>query len=127
MRAADAANDPAGFLTALRAALVRERSREIDLLPGFPPEWLGQSLTVDALPLRRGTLSFAVRWHGARPALLWDAPPGTVLCAPVLDPAWSSAVAVGETLLAEPPAPLLPMGTQERSAGDPVDAPVQFS
>jgi hypothetical protein len=127
VRAAASDADPAGFLGALRAALVRERSRAIDLLPGFPPEWLGQSLTVDALPLRGGSLSFAVRWHGARPALLWDAPPGLHLRTPVLDPEWSSGAAVGETLLAEPPAPLLPMGTQERSSGDPVDAPAQFS
>jgi len=127
LRGVDAAEDPAGFLSALRATLVRERTRAIDLLPGFPPDWLGQSVTVDALPLRGGALSFAVRWHGSRPALLWDAGAGLELRTPVLDPGWSSSAAVGETLLAEPPAPLLPMGTQERSSGDPVDAPVQFS
>jgi hypothetical protein len=79
------------------------------------------------MPLRAGTLSYAVRWHGARPALLWDAPPGVELRASALDPAWSSSAVAGEALLAEPPASLLPMGTRERSAGDPVDAPGQFS
>ena len=124
---ADAGRDPAGFLSALRAVLVRESDPTIDLLPGFPPDWLGQSLTVDTVPLRAGPLSFAVRWHGARPALLWDAPPGVELRVPALDPAWSSREPAGETLLAEPPAPLLPMGTRERSAGEPVDAPGQFT
>ena len=127
LRAADAVRDPAGFLSTLRAALVRETADGIELLPGFPPEWLGQSLTVDAVPFRSGTLSFAVRWHGARPALLWDAPPGVVLRVPTLDPAWSSNVPAGEALLAEPPASLLPMGTRERSAGEPVEAPGQFT
>jgi hypothetical protein len=72
-------------------------------------------------------LAFAVRWHGARPALLWDAPAGLELSAPALDPAWSSAEAAGETLLAEPPPSLLPMGSAERSAGETVDAPGQFT
>jgi hypothetical protein len=127
VRGVDAAENPARFLSALRAALVRESADVIELLPGFPPEWLGQSLTVDAVPLRAGTLSFAVRWHGARPALLWDAPPGVELRAPALDPAWSSKEPAGEALLAEPPASLLPMGTSERSAGEPVEAPGQFT
>ena len=52
-----------------------------------------------------------MRWHGARPALLWDAPAGVELRVPALDPAWSSSEAAGEALLAEPPASLLPMGT----------------
>jgi hypothetical protein len=59
--------------------------------------------------------------------LLWDAPPGVQLRAPALDPAWSSAAAVGETLLSEPPKPLLAMGAGDRSAGTPVPAPGQFS
>jgi hypothetical protein len=127
VRAADPAADPAGFLVALRAALVRESGAGLELLPGFPPEWLGQSLTVDGLPLRAGLLAFAVRWHGARPALLWDAPAGLELRATSLDPAWSAPGGAGETLLAEPPSSLLPMGTGERSAGEAVDAPGQFS
>jgi hypothetical protein len=127
VRAVDPEADPARFLSALRGALVRESSSVIDLLPGFPPDWLGQSITVEALPLRSGPLSFAVRWHGARPALLWDAPSGVELRAPVLDPAWSSKEAAGETLLAEPSMSLLPMGTQQRSVGNPVEAPGQFT
>ena len=125
--AADARAEPARFLTNLRASLVRESRDRVELLPGFPPDWLGQPLTVDAVPLNAGKISFAVRWHGPRPALLWDAPPGVQLCAPALDPAWVSTVAVGETLLAEPPKALLAMGAGDRSAGTPMTAPGQFS
>jgi hypothetical protein len=126
LRSTDAGLDPARFLLALRDLLARERPGSIEILRGYPPEWLGQSVTVEALPLRAGPLSFAVRWHGARPALLWDAPPGVELHAPTLDPAWSSGVRAGEALLATPPASLLPMGSRERS-GETVDAPGQFS
>jgi hypothetical protein len=125
--ATDARAEPARFLGNLRAVLVNESRGRVDLLPGFPPDWLGQSLTVDAVPLHAGSISFAVRWHGSRPALLWDAPAGVELRTPALDPAWSSTVAVGEALLAEPPKPLLAMGVRDRSAGTPMSAPGQFS
>jgi hypothetical protein len=91
-----------GVLGEMRDALVRDRGADVDLLPGFRDEWLGEHLAVHDAPLRRGPLSFAVRWHGARPALLWEAPPGSVLRAPAIDPSWTSATAVGETLLAAP-------------------------
>jgi hypothetical protein len=45
------------------------------LLPGFPPEWAGQPVEVHDLPTTVGHLSFALRWHGERPALLWDVVP----------------------------------------------------
>ena len=91
------------------------------MLPGFAPDWLGQSLTVSDVPLRAGTLSFAVRWHGARPALLWDAPAGTELRAPALDPAWSTRDPAGETLLAEPPRPLLSLAAADRTRGESIE------
>jgi len=52
-----------------------------------------------------GSISFAVRWHGPRPALLWELAPaanvGPVrLVAPGLDPSWSSVEPAGEALLA---------------------------
>jgi hypothetical protein len=56
---------------------------------------------------------------------LWDAPTGTVLRVPGLDPEWSTTTAVGETLLAMPPAPLLAMGTTRRE-GDRIDDPESF-
>jgi hypothetical protein len=56
---------------------------------------------VHDLPTASGTLSFAVRWHGSRPALLWEVEgEGPVhLRAPGLDPAWSSTERRGEALL----------------------------
>jgi hypothetical protein len=107
---------------------VREhRDGKIDVLPGFRTEWLGQPLTVHDVPLRAGLLSFALRWHGARPALLWDAPEGTTLRAPALDPMWSSEVAVGETLLAEPSSRLLSLGRGQASDGVSIPDPESFS
>ena len=53
-----------------------------DVLPGgFPPSWLGANFEVHGLPTSaRSTLSFAVRWHGERPAVLWEqtGPPVTL-------------------------------------------------
>ena len=88
VRALDAQRAPAEFLLALRQVLAAETGDHVDLLPDFPPEWLGQAVAVHDLPLRAGPLSFAVRWHGARPALLWDAPAGIELRASALDPQW---------------------------------------
>jgi len=125
--AVDARAEPARFLTNLRAVLVGERSGVVDLAPGFPPDWLGQSITVDAVPVRSGAISFALRWHGPRPALLWEAPAGVELRAPALDATWSSTESAGEVLLATPPTRLLSMGAGDRSAGTTVAAPGQFS
>jgi hypothetical protein len=125
LRACDPAAEPGRFLVQLRDALVRESRRAVELLPEFPVEWLGQQLAALDVPLRSGNLSFAIRWHGPRPALLWDAPTGTVLRVPGLDPEWSTTTAVGETLLAMPPAPLLAMGTTRRE-GDRVVDPESF-
>ena len=53
-------------------------------------------------PTRGGRVSYAVRWHGARPALLWECERPIRLRAPGLDPGWSTTEARGETLLAAP-------------------------
>jgi hypothetical protein len=69
----------------------------------FPPAWRGQELEVHGLPTRAGLLSYAIRWHGQRPALLWEvAGPGPELrlTAPGLDPAWAATGRRGEALLA---------------------------
>ena len=123
---AETRDDPARFLLAMRELLVHEDSRDVALLPGFPAEWLGQHLAVHDAPLHRGRLSFAVRWHGARPALLWDAPTGVALRAPALDATWSSSHPVGESLLASPPATLLPMGELGARTGERVRDPGSF-
>lgn len=90
----------ASLLAALRAVLVREREDSIALFADWPSEWVGQPVDVRDAPTRRGPVSCSVRWHGDRPALLWDGPPGTAFAAPGLDPEWSSDDARGDALLA---------------------------
>jgi hypothetical protein len=121
--------DGARFLSAARAGLVDDaRPSSVDLLGAVPAGWLGQDLEVHGLPTRAGPLSFAVRWHGARPALLWelgdDPAPGTVAVAvPGLDPAWSTTDRAGEALLAPvvPPGGLPAVVAPLPEAGTPVD------
>ena len=89
----------------LRAELVADHEDELLVAPGFRPAWQGGPLAVYGLPTRFGPLSYAVRWHGHRPALLWelDCRSGqqpVTLRAPVLDQGWSSDELSGETLLA---------------------------
>ena len=91
-----------GLLERVRHRLLTDDGRSVEILPGFERGWLGAPLAVHDAPVRGGLVSFAVRWHGARPALLWDVPEGRTVRAPALDPAWSSGEARGETLLAEP-------------------------
>jgi hypothetical protein len=101
----------ASFLLDVRARLVVESPPHgLILLPELPAGWIGQGVEVHDAPTTLGTLSFAVRWHGSRPALLWDLRGeadhrGLRLTAPGLDPTWSGTDASGEALLAPfPPA-----------------------
>ncbi len=73
---------------------------------GIPSSWLGTNFEVHGLPNGRGgTLSFAVRWHGDRPAVLWEQMGECRrLTAPTVDPSWSSEDAAGEALWAAPAA-----------------------
>jgi len=98
-------DDPAALLVALRQLLVADRDDGVALLGACPPEWFGQGIEVHGAPTRHGLVSYAVRWHGERPALLWEvrdaSGPVTVTC-PGLDPAFASEDASGEALLAAP-------------------------
>lgn len=81
--------------------------RTIAVLPAFSPEWLGAGVEAHGVRTPLGVVSFAIRWHGERPALLWEVEPHDadqplVLTAPALDPSWASAEARGEALLAAP-------------------------
>ena len=72
-----------------------------DLLAGgFPPAWLGSNFEVHGVPTSpRSAVSFAVRWHGDRPALLWEQSGDPVtLAAPAVDPTWSTTLRQGEAL-----------------------------
>ena len=101
----------AAFLLFIRRLLVQEVvgpsgvTAALTLCPMLPPEWEGQAIEVHDAPTDVGPVSFAVRWHGPRPALLWDvrAHEGVgpvTLSAPALDRDWSSIEAKGEVLLA---------------------------
>lgn len=94
------------FLDHVRRALVEERPDSLGLLPDVPRRWFGQSVEAHDVPTRFGPLSFAVRWHGERPALLWEldvtGASSTVRLSCGLDPAWSTTEPSGETLLAAP-------------------------
>ena len=93
-----------------RSLLVAERADGLALLPVFPDSWYGAGVELHDAPTAFGRVSFAVRWHGTRPALLWEleAHAGigpVVLRVPGLDPSWSTTDARGDALLAavEPP------------------------
>ena len=93
----------APLLLAARALLAHDGpDATVTVLPELPPAWRGQRLDVRGVPTRWGPCSYALRWHGARPALLWEAPPGVRLRAPGLDPTWASDDRAGEALLAAP-------------------------
>ena len=88
------------ILDALRDVVIAEDDGGIAVAPGFPDEWLGQDVEVHDAPTAIGPVSYAIRWHGARPALLWEAAQEVRVTAPRLDPAWSATAAAGEALLA---------------------------
>jgi hypothetical protein len=93
----------ADFLTFVRRLLIREVEGGVALCTMLPAAWTGQPLEVHDAPTHHGLLSFALRWHGERPALLWeldrrgDSP--CTISAPGLDPAWSTTERSGEVLL----------------------------
>ncbi len=86
---------------------------EIDLFGGASSRWLGQKLSFTAMPTLGGRLSVALRWHGERPALLWEFEGDPVefagsgdfaLTCSRLDPGFRSTDRSGEALLAVPEA-----------------------
>jgi hypothetical protein len=92
----------AAFLSFVRHALVREAADgSLALVTMFPPEWAGQPLEVRDAPTQRGRISYALRWHGDRPALLWQCErDGVLLSVPGLDRSFSTTEQSGEALLA---------------------------
>lgn len=96
----------AAVIAAARALLVTERDGGLALLPVFPDTWYGAGVELHDAPTAFGRLSFAIRWHGTRPALLWELEPHpglapVTLTVPGLDPAWSTIEPRGDALLAE--------------------------
>jgi hypothetical protein len=92
----------AGFLGFIRQVLVRETAgNALALASIFPPEWAGQAVEVHDAPTHHGRISYALRWHGDRPALLWQCErPGVTITVPGLDRSFSTTEPSGEALLA---------------------------
>ncbi len=100
-------------LEAILDCLVAEASDHLVTAAALPKEWIGPPVDVRSLATRHGRLSFSVRWHGSRPALLWElvsengsaagaVRDGTTLrCG--LDPSWSAPSSAGEVLLGDQP------------------------
>ncbi len=107
----DEAGPAAMAVRSLRPLLLSESWSEdrptINLFPaGFPTGWRGGQLELHSIPTAFGDLSAAIRWHGARPALLWEFERADHVMSPVrircrsLDPQWNTVDRRGETLLA---------------------------
>ena len=95
----------ADFLSFVRNLLVREVEGGLALCTMLPTAWQGQHLEVEHAPTHHGRLSFAVRWHGDRPALLWelerrDGQGPVRITVPGLDPSFATTEPRGEALLA---------------------------
>jgi hypothetical protein len=87
------------------ASLERFIATGPDLLPvGVPSVWWGQNFEVYGVPTGRASeVSFAVRWHGERPAVLWECTGESVtLTSTGAAPGWSTADRTGETLWPAP-------------------------
>jgi hypothetical protein len=116
-------------LTAARLITATERAIAdgADLFPaGLPPTWLGQNFEVHGVPTSpRSAVSLAIRWHGARPAVLWETSGEPVrLRASELAPEWSSDAPSGDTLWPAPPGTT---AAGPAAAGPTVDGSVSFS
>ena len=103
------------------------------LLPdGLPAEWLGQSVEVYGVPTGpASSVSFAIRWHGERPAVLWERTGEPIeLAAPVVAPDWCSSEAKGEALWPPPEtaaSPASPSAAGPPPVADPELDPGSFS
>ncbi len=89
-------------LSWLRRAFARNTADGfVDVLGApFPPRWLGRDVEAHGLRVMAGTVSVAVRWHGDRPALLWQSEGVDRLTCSGLDPSWSTTQPSGEARLA---------------------------
>jgi hypothetical protein len=105
-----AADDAARRIVTLLDGLATDDETGVVVLAGWTRAMRGLPVEVHGLPTRWGLFSMALRWHGRRPALLWELEPWpghattTIpeLRAPGIDAAWRGAGWTGEDLLAEP-------------------------
>ena len=83
--------------------VAQRRDGVIEICPcGIDKSWLGVNFECHKLLASpEHLISYAVRWHGEKPALLWeiDGPVGAKVAASVIDHTFSSTEMRGETLL----------------------------
>jgi hypothetical protein len=102
---------PKGFV---QRWLEQRGARGTQLMPeGIPAAWWGINFEMHGLPVgvvdsRHGLLpsavSFALRWHGDRPAVLWEiSGEPLALTSPAAQPEWQTIGAQGEALWPPPP------------------------
>ena len=97
------ATRPAVPLRSSTRSAARSSTREAptsNCSSALPREWRGLPLDVRDAPTKLGPVSYSLRWHGDRAALLWDVPAGARVRIPGVDALWSSDEPRGETLLA---------------------------
>jgi len=93
-------SSPLAVVGELRARLVASSASGLTLLADPLPAWRYAPLAVHREPTRWGAVSYAVRWHGDRPALLWDIESdGNPLMTCGLDASWTTREPRGEALL----------------------------
>ncbi len=106
VRDRDAAPVAALLAAALRSVVV-DSADGVSILPVFPESWRGLPADVRNVHTAWGLVSWSLRWHGARPALLWEVEPAVGLGqdpaptvrAPGLDRDWEGRGWAGEALL----------------------------
>ncbi len=102
-----APDDAARFIAWVERLLVDVRDGAQLLPVGVPSGWEGNNFEVYGVPTgATSSVSFAVRWHGARPAVLWEQTTGAdgpvALSSPVVAPHWLTSELTGEALWPQP-------------------------
>lgn len=95
-----APDDPIRLLPWADRRLVQRRGDSVSLLPlDLPDDWYGLGFEVHRVPtIGADSVSFAIRWHGFHPAVLWDQHgAGHRLTSPFA-PEWSSSADKGDQL-----------------------------
>jgi hypothetical protein len=110
---ADALPTAAGLVPSwVERRLVVSDEHAAQLMPGsFPAAWLGVDFEAHGLAIGlASTLSFAIRWHGERPAILWEVSGAPM---PLAHDTWTTGQLSGEALW--PPVTIVPSTSSEQS------------
>ena len=91
------------FLIFLRRFLLSQPQKNVStvaLFPSYNPRWFNVPVEVSNMPTSNGGIGYAVRWHGDRPALLWEGNFSSEVSfiSPEFDPNWESRETQGEAL-----------------------------